>query len=154
MHYRWKTGMLAWVLFRVTGLALVAYLAMHIVVISNLHNPAKFDATMAFLGSWQFRILEIGLFVVVLYHALNGVRIFLVDFFNAAQHQARIFWILAGVGVVLFLAGAYPMFSHAMHWKNIQQGEHASIVVTSTAKQSEKVSLDCCAPQSGAKGGN
>ena len=36
MHYRWKTGMLAWVMFRITGLALVGYLAMHIIVISNL----------------------------------------------------------------------------------------------------------------------
>ena len=153
MHYRWKTGMLAWVLFRVTGLALVAYLAMHIIVISNLHNPAKFDATMAFLGSWQFRILEIGLFVVVLYHALNGVRIFMVDFFNAARSQARIFWILAVVGCVLFIAGAYPMFSHAMHWKQIQQGGHASIVIANEVKQSSTTGMSCCAPLTDVEGG-
>lgn len=122
MHYKWKTGMLAWVLFRVTGLALVGYLAMHILVISNLHDPAKFNRTMQFLGSWEFRILELGLFAVVLYHALNGVRIFVVDFFNGSRHQARLFWGLMAAGVVLFALGAYPMLSHALYWKDVQQG--------------------------------
>jgi succinate dehydrogenase / fumarate reductase cytochrome b subunit len=142
MHYRWKTGMLAWAMFRITGLALVGYMAMHIIVISNLHDPAKFDATMGFLGSWTFRLLEIGLFVVVLYHALNGVRIFIVDFFNGALFQARLFWILMAVGGVLFIAGAYPMFSHAMHWKHIQQGSaHTQLM--------KPAGSACCQPDAG-----
>lgn len=117
MRYRWwKTGMLAWILFRLSGIALVVYLVMHINVISSLHNRDTFDETMRFLGSWQFRMLEIGLFAVVLYHALNGIRIFIVDFFNGALYQAKLFWALMAVGVVLFLLGAYPMFSHAIHW--------------------------------------
>jgi len=123
MRYRWKTGMLAWILFRVTGLALVGYLAMHIMVISNLHDPNKFNSTMKFLGSWQFRILELGLFFVVLYHALNGIRVIIVDFFNGSVHQARMFWGLAVLGFVLFIAGAYPMVSHALYWKDVQGGK-------------------------------
>ncbi len=123
MRYRWKTGMLAWVLFRLTGLALVGYLAMHIIVISNLHDPNKFNETMRFLGSWQFRILELGLFFVVLYHALNGIRVIIVDFFNGSVHQAKMFWGLAVLGLILFIAGAYPMVSHALYWKDVQQGK-------------------------------
>lgn len=138
MRYRWKTGMLAWVLFRITGLALVGYLAMHILVISNLHDPDKFDNTMKFLGSWHFRILELGLFFVVLYHALNGIRVFIVDFFNGSAYQAKLFWGLAVLGFVLFIAGAYPMVSHALYWKDVQQGKavHASMTTGS----------DCCKP--------
>jgi len=123
MHYRWKTGMLAWALFRITGLALVAYIAMHILVISNLHDPAKFDKTMDFLGSWKFRLLEIGLFGVVLYHSLNGVRILIVDFFNGSQHQAKLFWGVVVAGVILFAAGTFPMLSHALYWKDVQEGK-------------------------------
>jgi len=123
MFYRWKTGMTAWALFRITGLALVAYLAMHIFVISNLHDPAKFDSTMGFLGSWTFRILELGLFIAVLYHALNGVRIFVVDFFNGALYQAKLWWGLMAVGVVLFALGAYPIVTHALYWKSAQSSE-------------------------------
>jgi len=122
MHYRWKTGMLAWIMFRISGLALVAYLALHIMVISNLHDPDKFNNAMAFVGSWQFRILELGLLIVVLYHALNGVRVFIIDFFNGSLYQAKLFWSLMAVGVVLFALGAYPMLTHALYWKDVQQG--------------------------------
>lgn len=127
MRYRWKTGMLAWVMFRITGLALVGYLSMHIMVISNLHDPNKFNATMKFLGSWQFRILELGLFFVVLYHALNGLRVIIVDFFNGSVHQAKMFWGLAALGLILFIAGAYPMVSHALYWKDVQQGKKTHV---------------------------
>jgi len=130
MHYRWKTGMLAWVLFRLTGLALILYLSMHIWVISNLHDREKFDLVMNFLGSWQFRLLEIGLFIAVIYHALNGVRIMIVDFWGGAVHQARIFWILAVIGFILFIAGAYPMFKHTLHWMQSSKGiaRHTTLV--------------------------
>jgi len=114
--------MLAWILFRLTGLALVVYLIMHINVISNLHDPARFNEVMDFLGSWQFRMLEIGLFGVVLYHAMNGIRIFIIDFFDGALYQAKLFWSLMGVAVLLFIAGAYPIFSHALYW--MQGGGH------------------------------
>lgn len=135
MIYRFKTGMLAWALFRLTGLALVIYLAMHIIVISNLHDPDKFNKTMEFLGSWQFRVLEIGLFLVVLYHALNGVRIFIIDFFNGSLYQAKLFWSLMGIGIVLFVLGAYPMISHALYWKDHKgktEYHRASIEVSAT----------------------
>lgn len=141
MIYRWKTGMLAWVLFRLSGLALVVYLGMHIMVISNLHDPQKFNDTMVFLGSWQFRMLELGLWGVVLYHALNGVRIFIIDFFNGALYQARMFWIMAVLFVILFLAGAYPMFSHAIYWKDVQQGSKSHAAVGYGAVESDKATV-------------
>ncbi len=128
MRYRWKTGMLAWILFRVTGLLLVVYLAMHISVISSLHNEAGFDRTMNILGAWQFRVLELGLLAVVVYHAMNGVRIFIVDFFNGALYQAKLFWVMMVIGAVLFLAGAYPMFSHTLYCKkHAGEPSHAQV---------------------------
>jgi succinate dehydrogenase / fumarate reductase, cytochrome b subunit len=138
MLYKIKTGMLAWILFRLTGLALVFYLALHITVISNLHDPTKFNDAMAFLGSWQFRFLEIGLFILVLIHALNGIRIFIVDFFNGSLYQAKLFWVLAGIGFVLFIAGAYPMVSHALYWKKDQTN---TTMVVKPAPESAKVSV-------------
>ena len=115
MWYRVKTGMFAWIIFRITGLALVVYLFMHIHVIGNLYNPAKFDQTMSFLGSPLFRILELGLLAAIIIHAMNGVRIFIVDFGKGALVQAKLFWILFLVGVILFVAGSYPMIQHALH---------------------------------------
>ena len=133
MWYRPKTGMFAWILFRITGIALIVYLAMHLTVISNLHNPGKFNDVMAFLGSWQFRLLELGLLAVVIYHALNGVRILFVDFCNGSLYQAKLFWALAVVGLVIFLIGAYPIFNHAMYWKDKGVTKTTYSAVTNTA---------------------
>ena len=133
MLYRVKTGMLAWLLFRITGLGLVAYVALHINVISSLHDPAKFNQTMNFLGSWQFRFLEIGLFIAVLYHAMNGVRIFIIDFFNGSLYQAKLFWTLMIVAFFLFIAGATPIVTHALYWKNKQSHETSVSMQVTTA---------------------
>lgn len=112
--------MFAWLIFRISGLLLVLYLVIHINIIGNLSDPARFDSTMTTLGSWQFRMLEIGLLVTIIIHAMNGVRIFIVDFANGSMYQKKLFWTLFAVGAILFLAGTYPMFSHALHAKDKQ----------------------------------
>lgn len=122
--------MFAWLLFRITGLALVLYLVMHIHVIGSLHDPETFDKTMAFLGSWQFRILEIGLLAAILVHAMNGIRVFIVDFCKGSLYHARLFWILFVVGLFLLGAGAYPMFTHALHARKTADTTQLNIKVS------------------------
>ncbi len=113
MHYKWKTGMFAFAFHRITGLALALYLILHITVVSNLYDPEKFDGVMKFLNQPLFKLLEIGLLAAVIYHSLNGVRIFLIDFLGQTRSHAKIFWVLAAVGLILFVLGAYPLFHHA-----------------------------------------
>ena len=113
MHYKWKTGMWAFVFHRVTGIALSAYIIMHIYVVSSLYKPENFDKVMAFLNQPLFKLAEIGLLAAVIYHGLNGVRVFLIDFCHGTKKQATIFWILAAVGAVIFIAGAFPFLHHA-----------------------------------------
>ncbi|MFH1863065.1 MAG: succinate dehydrogenase, cytochrome b556 subunit [bacterium] len=112
MHYKWKTGMWAFVLHRITGLALSLYLIMHLYVVSSLHKPENFDRVMAFLNQPLFKLLEIGLLFAVVYHALNGVRVFLIDFCKMTKLHARIWWVLATIGFVIFAIGAYPFLHH------------------------------------------
>ena len=48
-------------------------------------------------------------------HALNGVRITLLDLGLAQGRERRLFWALAvGLGALLFLAGAVPLFLHSV----------------------------------------
>jgi succinate dehydrogenase / fumarate reductase cytochrome b subunit len=115
MQYRVKTGMAAWLLHRITGLGLVFYLILHINVTASLHDPVYFNKVMGFLGSPLFRFLEIGLLACVIYHAMNGIRVIWVDFFGGSAYHQKIFWILAVVGVVIFIFGAIPMIQHGIH---------------------------------------
>ncbi len=129
MYYKLKTGMFAWIIFRVTGLALAFYLIMHIHVISSLQDPDKFNSIMNFLGSWQLRLVEIILFASIIIHALNGIRILIVDFGNGALYQAKLFWILLATGILLFILGSYPMISHALHSRERQKTAFIQIPV-------------------------
>ena len=65
--------------FRISGLILVFYLGAHIIVISTGQFD-KFDALMKTFDHPLAVILDLALVVAVLYHALNGVRIILMDF--------------------------------------------------------------------------
>jgi succinate dehydrogenase / fumarate reductase, cytochrome b subunit len=112
--YRWRySGMLAFVIQRVTGLALLGYLFLHVLTIHQLREPARFDESMRMFDSPLFKLGEIGLLGAVIAHALNGVRLTLIDMgvgVNATR-QRQMFWYFAvGVGAVLFIAGAIPIF--------------------------------------------
>ena len=114
MHYKWKTGMWAWVIHRVTGLALTFYLCLHIWVVSTLSSEATFNTTMKFLTSPIFKLAEIGLLACIIFHTFNGIRILIVDFGNGAYYHEKLFWGLTSVGVILWLAGSYPILMHAV----------------------------------------
>ncbi len=109
-RYRYHAGTVAWILHRLSGLALILYLAMHIWVIHHLNRPLDFNNIMAFLNEPVFKILELGLWGVIVYHALNGLRIIMIDFFTrkGAAVQKQMFWGAVVLGVVVFAAGAIP----------------------------------------------
>ncbi len=91
-----KAGMWAWLLHRITGLAIVFYLFMHIIVISTV-IWGRFDATMAFLKSPVFVAGELLLIAAGLFHGLNGIRIILFDLGLGIKSQKGMF---AGVLVL------------------------------------------------------
>lgn len=113
MMYRWHTGGIAWLLHRLSGIALAFYLVLHIWVIHSLSlGSERFDQTMEFLGSPLFKVLEIGLLGTIVYHALNGIRVLIIDFGNGAHYQKHLFWILVvGLGGLLTLFGAIPILA-------------------------------------------
>ncbi len=112
----WKaTGMWAWLLFRISGLILVFYLGAHIIVISTAQfssDGSTFTDVMKFLEHPVALVLDLALVVAVLYHALNGVRIILMDFGVGIQRHKIIFWSCMAVVVICFVVFAYVAFSY------------------------------------------
>ena len=115
--YGWQfSGMVAWTIQRVTGILLLVYLFLHVHTVSKLsQGPVAFDEAMATFASPFFKLLEIGLLGVVVLHAFNGVRITLLDLGIGMGKQRHLFWIITvGLGLVVFLAGAIPIFLFAV----------------------------------------
>ena len=105
--YRGQSGMWAWLLHRVTGVAVLLFLLVHIVDITMLgFGPTVYNNALNVFSYPVVRVVSLGLVAAVMYHSFNGLRITLIDFWpNGAKHQ-RIMW--AGV-LVLTLAGFLGM---------------------------------------------
>ena len=59
--------------------------------------------------------MEVGLVGAVLYHALNGIRIMLVDFWaKGARYQRQMLWILLGIWFVVMIPGVYFMMERTV----------------------------------------
>jgi len=70
----------AYALHRLTGLGLLAYFLMHIFVTgTRLGGPQKWESTMAFFGTPAFKVGEFLVFLAFAYHAINGIRLVLVE---------------------------------------------------------------------------
>jgi len=91
----WKgTGMWAWMLFRISGLVLVFYLFVHVWVISQGRAGAEsLNKLFEFFDKPLLVFLDLMLVSAVLYHALNGVRIVLMDLGIGIRQHKAIFWI-------------------------------------------------------------
>lgn len=113
MAYRWHAGYIAWLLNRITGLAITLYLAVHIWVMHHLaKGKESFDGIMEFIQSPITLIFEVLLIGAVLYHGINGARIMIIEFFDGSKHQKSLFVGTLVMAGVLFLWTAVVAFSH------------------------------------------
>jgi succinate dehydrogenase / fumarate reductase cytochrome b subunit len=107
--YKGQSGMWSWLLHRVTGLGVLLFLLIHIVDISLLNfGPKVYNEGIALFGLTIVRILSLALIGALLYHAFNGVRIMLIDFWpKGARYQRIMFATVMVLTIVCFLPMAY-----------------------------------------------
>ena len=81
MRYRGGEGQWSWMLHRVTGVGVLLFLLAHILDTALIAlGPEHYNAIIAIYRLPFFRVGEVGLAAAVLYHALNGIRIIIIDF--------------------------------------------------------------------------
>ena len=115
-RYRMRVGQAAWILHRLTGIGLVVYIVLHIWGLMALSNREAYNELIAGYHAPIFKIAEFGLWVAVVYHMMNGIRIVLIDFLGWSPHQKRLFWVLGAVALAMIVAGGYPSLSAVFHW--------------------------------------
>jgi len=109
-RYLWHTGSLAWIIHRLTGLCLTLYLFIHLYVLSSLGEPEKFQRIMGLMKNPLVKAAEAGLLALVALHALNGVRLTLIDLGMATRFQKPAFWAAVSCGVAVVAFGAWAIF--------------------------------------------
>jgi succinate dehydrogenase / fumarate reductase, cytochrome b subunit len=109
LTYRGGEGLLAWAFHRISGVAIWAFILLHVVDIWLAQvNPVLYDDVLMFYASPVGRIFEMLLGAALLYHALNGLRIIVMDFWPRLTQFHRQIWLASWVVfVVVGLPVAY-----------------------------------------------
>ena len=112
--YRGKVGMWSWVLHRITGVAIFFFLLVHVLDTSLVRlSPDAYNAVVSTYKTPVVGLGELGLVAAILYHALNGVRVILIDFWRkGVKYQNVMWWVVVAIAFVIFAAFA-PR--HLMH---------------------------------------
>jgi succinate dehydrogenase / fumarate reductase cytochrome b subunit len=118
LRYRGREGMFAWLLHRVSGLGVLLFLVLHIFDIFLMGlGPEIFNSLLVLYHSWWGRIMTCFLVFGLLFHAVNGARIIIQDFWPRLwRHQAKLIWIETAIFIPVFLWTAFvtlrPLFGY------------------------------------------
>lgn len=112
--YRGNTGMWSWVLHRITGVAIFFFLLVHILDTALVRlSPEAYNAVINTYKTPIMGLGELGLVVAIGYHALNGLRIIMIDFWSVGPKYHKMMFAVVLVLWVILLAGFVPR--HLMH---------------------------------------
>lgn len=109
--YRGGSSMWSWILHRGSGLAVLGFLFLHILDTSLImFGPRIYNFMASIYESAPFRPLEVGLMFLVIFHAFNGLRVIIVDFWErGARYQAQLNRAVWVITMALFLPSAWIM---------------------------------------------
>ncbi|MBN4926069.1 succinate dehydrogenase, cytochrome b556 subunit [Hoyosella rhizosphaerae] len=110
--YRGDPGMWSWVLHRITGVTLFFFLFVHVLDTALVRvSPEAYDAVIETYKNPVVGILELGLLAAVVYHAFNGVRVILIDFWSKGpKYQRLMFWIVLAISVAIMIPASGRIF--------------------------------------------
>lgn len=114
--YRGDPGMWSWVAHRVTGVLTFFFLFVHVLDTALVRvSPTTYDEVIATYKTPLVNLLEVGLVGAVLYHALNGLRVMLVDFWaKGPRYQRQMLWGIVGVWLLVMIPGTYFMLERTV----------------------------------------
>jgi succinate dehydrogenase / fumarate reductase cytochrome b subunit len=102
-----RTGTVAWLLQRLSGIFLTIYLIVHIIVIGNsVRGEDAFDDLLEMFDNPLMLVLDAGLVGIVVFHALNGIRLILFDLAIGLRYQKVLFWVAFVVALGVFIGSA------------------------------------------------
>jgi len=105
--YRGSPGQWSWLAHRITGIAVILFLFAHVVDTAVVGwGPEAYNKVVEVYHNWVVKLLELGLVAAVLYHAINGTKIMVFDFWPSTTRHMRSIS-LASTG--LFLLAMLPI---------------------------------------------
>lgn len=112
--YRGREGMWSWVAHRITGVVLFFYLLVHVLDTSLVRvSPEAYNAV---IGTYKNPIMglgEVALVAAVVFHAFNGVRVILVDFWKTGpKYHRQLLWGAVGLWLIVMIGFSIRHLTH------------------------------------------
>lgn len=105
--YKGHPGQWSWVFHRITGVAVILFLFMHVVDTALVGwGPEAYDKVVRAYANPIVHLLELGLVIAVWYHSVNGLKITAIDFFPRLVTHIKA---LSIGSLAVFLLGAIPI---------------------------------------------
>ena len=114
--YKGGIGQWSWALHRLTGVGVLVFLIFHILDTALiLVGPELYNKIIAVYRMPLFGLSEIGLFAAVLFHALNGMRIIVIDFWPASTRwHKQMFGAVVALFFLIFIPVGWIMLGHVL----------------------------------------
>nr|WP_231703815.1 MULTISPECIES: succinate dehydrogenase, cytochrome b556 subunit [unclassified Arthrobacter] len=116
--YRGREGQWSWVVHRITGVAIFFFLLVHVLDTSLVRvSPEAYNVVIESYKNPIMGLGELGLVAAIVFHAFNGLRVVLIDFWKKGpKYQRQMLW-----GVVALWAVTVIGFS-IRHLPNVFGG--------------------------------
>src|SRR6185503_9739401 len=110
LRYKGQGPMLTFILHRIGGIGMAVFITMHILA-SFLGGGLG-----GFLNNvYEHWLFQIFIFFCVLFHAINGLRITIIDLFpKLLVHQREAIWVELAVFIPLFAIAVFVIMSTAL----------------------------------------
>jgi succinate dehydrogenase / fumarate reductase, cytochrome b subunit len=117
LTYQGREGHWAWILHRVSGLGVFAFLVIHIIDIYLIgYGPEPFNTLTALYHHPIARVGHIFLFFGVLFHAVNGARIIIMDLWPRLwRYQRQAIWVEAFIFLLVFIPSTIAIINSVIN---------------------------------------
>ncbi len=102
LRYKGGSTMIAWLFHRIGGLAMVVFVGMHVLA-SFFTQQFGSDIGTAINSVYESPYFQIVLYFFVIFHAVNGLRIILLDTFpKLLEYQREVTWLQWALFIPLY----------------------------------------------------
>src|SRR5246127_1874862 len=111
---RGDPGRWSWVLPRITGATIFFFLFVHVLDTALVRiSPQTYNEVIGTYKTPIVGLMELGLVAAVLYHALNGIRVILIDFWaQGPRYQRLMLWAIAIVWLLVMVPATVVVAIH------------------------------------------
>jgi succinate dehydrogenase / fumarate reductase cytochrome b subunit len=104
--YRGREGQWSWVAHRITGVVIFFFLLVHVLDTSLVRvSPEAYDVVIESYKNPIMGLGELGLVAAIVFHAFNGLRVVLVDFWKKGpRYHRQMLWAVVGLWAATMIA--------------------------------------------------